>query len=63
VIEAVGDGLPHRDAGREYRQPRTNVGEDAFAASLRLPQVDVELACVNAFGVLIQLGAAGAPSD
>ena len=44
-------------------EPRADVGEHLFAAARRLLQVDVELAVVNAFGMLVELGAPGAPAD
>ena len=56
-------GCPTVMLAGQHRQPRADVGEDRLAAARGLLQIDVELAVVNAFGVLIELGAARAPSD
>ena len=63
VIEPVGDGLADGDARREHGQPLADVGEHLFAAALRCSQVDIELAVVDAFGMLVELGAPGAAAD
>ncbi len=63
VIEAMRDRLPDGDACRQHGQARADVGQHLFAAARRLAQVDIELAVVDALGVLVELGAAGAAAD
>ena len=63
VVEAVRDRLADADARRQRRQPRADLGENLLAAAFGRAQIDVELAVVHALGVLVELGAAGAPAD
>jgi hypothetical protein len=61
VIEPVRDGLAHRDAhAGQVGERGPQVGEDRLGRALRAPQLDVDLAVVDALGVLVALGAAGA---
>ena len=63
VVEAVRDRLADVDAGRQHGEPRADVGQHLLAAALRSLQVDVELAVVDALGMLVELGAARAAAD
>ena len=63
VVEPVRDRLADIDRHRQHRQPRADVGVDLFLRTRRADEVDVELAEVHAFGMLVELGAAGAAAD
>ena len=63
VVEPMRDGLADGDAHRQRREARANVGEHLLAAAAGGLQVDVEFADVHAFGMLVELGPAGAAAD
>ena len=64
MIEAVRDRLADGDATTgSTRELGADVGEHLLLAALRAGQIDVDLGVVDALGVLIELGAAGAPAE
>ena len=56
-------GWPTLTVGRQHGEARADVGDDLLAAAARPLQVDVDLGRVHAFGMLVELGAAGAAAD
>ena len=63
VVEPVRDRLPDIDRERQHRKPGADVGDDLGLRPLRALEIDFELGGMDAFGVLVQFRAPGAPSD
>ncbi len=63
MIEPVGNRLADGDDGGKYAQSLADVGENGFAGAIRLREVHVEFAIVDALGMLVELGPAGPAAD
>ena len=63
VIEPVRDGLADIERDRQHGKARAHIGDNDILAAAPLLQVDLDLRGVDAFGMLIELGAAGAPAN
>ena len=59
----MADRLADGDRNRQHGQPLANVGVDLRLRAGRAREVDVDLAVMDALGVLVELGAAGAAPD
>ena len=62
VIEAVRDRLADIERDRQHGEARADVGDNDILAAAALLQVDFDFRGVDAFGMLIEFGAAGAPA-
>ena len=62
VVEPVRDGLPDIERDRQHRQARAQIGDDGVLAAPAFFEVDLNFRGMDAFGVLIQFGATGAPA-
>ena len=63
VIEPVRDRLADIERDRQHGKPRADIGDDRVLAAPASLQVDFDFGGVDAFGMLVELGAAGAPAD
>ena len=63
VVEAMRDRLADIDRHRQHREPGADVGVHVVLGARGTREVDVELADVHAFGMLVEFGAAGAAAD
>ncbi len=57
----MGDRLTDGDRYGQHGELGADVGEHLLLAALGARQIDVDLGVVDAFGMLVELGAAGAP--
>ncbi len=63
VVEPMRDRLADVDGDRQHREPRPQIVDDlGLAPAVRL-QINFDIGRMDAFGVLIQFGAAGSPPD
>ena len=63
VVEPMGDRLADIERHRQHCKARAQIGHDSVLAAPAFLQVDLDLRGMHAFGMLVELGAAGAPSD
>ena len=63
VVEPVRDRLADIERDRQHGKALAEVGDDRALLRARGFEVDVDLGGMHAFGVLIELGTAGAPAD
>src|SRR5260370_17427232 len=63
MIEAVGDRLADADRGRQDAEPSADVGEDLLTPARRGLEIDVDLAEMDALGVLVEFRPSGATAD
>ena len=63
MIEAVRDRLADGDRNRQHGELGADVRVDLLLGAFGAGQVDVDLGIVDAFRVLVELGAAGAPAE
>ena len=64
VVEPVRDRLPDVERHRQHGKPRAHIGDDRVLAARRRSSRSTSISRgVHALGMLIELGAAGAPAD
>ena len=62
MIEPVRDRLADIERDRQHRQARAQIGDDRVLAAAALLQVDLDFRGMDAFGMLVEFGAARAPA-
>ena len=63
MVHPVGDGLADTDGRRQQGEMGANIREDFVAGARGRPEIHVDLAEVNALGVLVELRPPGAPAQ